>query len=374
VSFCRTSSGTPEFAIAELNECWFPEGAGWNRFEEKIFQGPLSRITRDAINFIQRNYIQETIIKHPQRAEAERFWNFPQAAIEEAVVNAIYHRSYEIREPVEIRISSEDLVVLSFPGPDRSIRLEDDQVEDAVKSLTASFPNSNLLQKNQHVFRMLMEGTSVTENRQTGEKSPTVWFVDFSHPGNNRFIAVCQFKVRILGEKHHIIPDILLFINGLPVVVIECKSPKVKEPIPEAFDQLLRYGEQRGVKGEGSAPLFYYNQFVITTCRQEAKFGTNTPHTEKHFYRWADPCPRSLNNLDHGSSSPHDQQRIVAGMFDPELKASFAEALRKIIEEFGVNFLLRIAQFDRFQILVAVRSISQRYPTHRLDRMDPAPV
>ena len=140
--------------------------------------------------------------------------------------------------------------------------LEDDQVEDAVKSLTASFPSSNLLQNNQHVFCLLIEGTSVTENRQTGEKSPTVRFVDFSHPGNNRFITVCQFKVHILGEELHIIPDIVLFLNGLPVVVIECKSPKVKEPIPEAMDQLLRYGEQRGAKGEGSAPLFYYNQFV----------------------------------------------------------------------------------------------------------------
>ena len=49
--------------------------------------------------------------------------------------------------------------------------------------------------------------------------------------------------------------------NGLPVVVIECKSPKVKDAIPEAIDQLLRYSEQRGAKGEGSQPLFFYNQF-----------------------------------------------------------------------------------------------------------------
>ena len=46
------------------------------------------------------------------------------------------------------------------------------------------------------------------------------------------------------------------------------------------IDQLLRYSEQRGSKGEGSAPLFFYNQFVVTTCRQEAKFGTITTHTE----------------------------------------------------------------------------------------------
>jgi type I restriction enzyme R subunit len=194
--------------------------------------------------------------------------------------------------------------------------LEDDQVDEVVKQLTASFPASNLLQNNQHVFRLLIEGTSVSENRKTGEKSPTVRFIDFNQRKNNRFIAVCQFKIRILGTEHHIIPDIVLFLNGLPVVVIEAKSPKVKEPIPEAIDQLLRYSEQRGAKGEGSAPLFYFNQFLITTCRQEAKFGTITTHNEKHFYRWSDPFPRSLNDLEHGNSSPNDQQRLVAGMLD----------------------------------------------------------
>lgn len=194
--------------------------------------------------------------------------------------------------------------------------LEDDQVEEVVKHLTASFPGSGLIQNNRHAFTLLLESTSVSENRKTGAKSPTVRFVDFNHRDNNRFIAVCQFKVRILGTEHHIIPDIVLFLNGLPVVVVECKSPKAKEPIPEAIDQLLRYSEQRGAKGEGSAQLFYYNQFLITTCRQEAKFGTITTHNEKQFYRWTDPFPRSLNDLEHGSSSPNDQQRLVAGMLD----------------------------------------------------------
>jgi type I restriction enzyme, R subunit len=194
--------------------------------------------------------------------------------------------------------------------------MEDDQVEEAAKQLTANFPSSNLLQNNQHFYRLLMENTSVTENRKTGEKSPTVRFVDFQNPQNNRFIAVCQFKVRILGTEHHIIPDIVLFLNGLPIVVIEAKSPKVKEPIPEAIEQLLRYSEQRGSRGEGSAQLFYYNQFVVTTCRQQAKFGTITTHNENNFYRWSDPYPLTLDDLDHGDSSPNDQQRLVAGMLD----------------------------------------------------------
>ena len=108
----------------------------------------------------------------------------------------------------------------------------------------------------------------------------------------------------------------MLFLNGLPVVVIECKSPKVKDAIPEAIDQILRYGDQRGATGEGSARLFYYNQFVVATCRQEAKFGTITTRSEKYFYRWADPYPRTVDELEHGTGGPNDQQRLVAGMLD----------------------------------------------------------
>ena len=96
--------------------------------------------------------------------------------------------------------------------------LEDDQVDEVVKQLTANFPSTNLLQNNRHVFNQLLENTSVSENRQTGEKSPSVKFIDFKNRDNNRFIAVCQFKVRILGTENHIIPDIVLFLNGLPVV------------------------------------------------------------------------------------------------------------------------------------------------------------
>ena len=194
--------------------------------------------------------------------------------------------------------------------------LDDDQVEEVVRQLTASFPGRGLIENNKHALRLLLENTSVSENRQTGENSPTVRFLDFKNHDNNRFIAVCQFKVRILGTEHHIIPDLVLFVNGLPVVLIECKSPKVKDAIPEAIDQMLRYSEQRGVTGEGSPPLFYFNQFVVATCRQEAKFGTITTHSEKHFYRWTDPHPRTVNDLAHGAGSPNDQQRLVAGMLD----------------------------------------------------------
>jgi type I restriction enzyme R subunit len=82
--------------------------------------------------------------------------------------------------------------------------LEDDQVEEVVKQLTASFPGTDLIKNNRHVFTLLLENTSVSVNRRTGEKSPTVRFVDFDHRENNRFIAVCQLRARVLGTEHHV--------------------------------------------------------------------------------------------------------------------------------------------------------------------------
>jgi type I restriction enzyme, R subunit len=193
--------------------------------------------------------------------------------------------------------------------------LEDDQIEEAIKKLT-TYTAGNLLENNKNVLHLLLENTSVSENRQTKQRDPTVKFIDFERRDNNNFVAISQFKVRIIGTENHIYPDVTLFINGLPVAVIECKSPKVKDPMGEAIEQLLRYSEQRSDSvREGNKELFYFNQILVATCRDTAKFGTITTHVEKHFYRWTDPYPLTVNDIATGASAPNDQQRLVAGMF-----------------------------------------------------------
>ncbi len=193
--------------------------------------------------------------------------------------------------------------------------LTNTQIDELVRKIT-TFTKSSLLENNQQVLNLLLENTTVSQNEQTGELSPTVRFIDFENIENNIFTAISQFKVKIQGTEHYIIPDIVLFVNGLPVVVIEAKAPSVKDAIGEAINQLMRYSEQRGSTGEGNKELFYYNQFIITTCRLEAKFGTISTHDQRYFYRWTDPFPKTIDELKHGKSSPNDQQRLVAGMLD----------------------------------------------------------
>lgn len=195
--------------------------------------------------------------------------------------------------------------------------LTEGQVEEVVTRIT-SFSTGKLLDNNREVLRLLLDGTTVARNEQTGEPSPEVHYIDFRHPENNVLTAISQFKVAIPATDHHIIPDAVLFVNGLPLVVVEAKSPKLTEPIAEAIDQMMRYSEQRGDVGEGNQELFIYNQILIATCRNEAKFGTITTRTEKYFYRWTDPYPMTVNDLKHGQSAPNDQQRLVAGMLAPQ--------------------------------------------------------
>lgn len=136
---------------------YFPDGTGGDIIEEKVFYGPLGQMVRDALRYIDSLYIREKVVKYPHKPEANRFFNYPIAAIEEAVVNAIYHRSYEIREPIEVRIEKDNISVLSFPGPDRSIRMED----------LASGRAVSRRYRNRRIGEFLKE-LELTEGRSTG--------------------------------------------------------------------------------------------------------------------------------------------------------------------------------------------------------------
>jgi type I restriction enzyme, R subunit len=233
--------------------------------------------------------------------------------------------------------------------------LHDDQIEEAIRKLT-TYSAGSLLENNKNVLETLLGNTSIAENRQTGQKSPTVKFIDFDHRDNNNFLAVSQFKVRIIGTENHIYPDITLFLNGLPIAVIEAKSPKVKDPMGEAIEQLMRYSMQRGEAPEGNRELFYFNQITVATCRDTAKFGTISTHTEKHFYRWTDPYPLSVNDIATGTTAPNDQQRLVAGMFSkPNLLALIKSFI--IFKTDGSKMYKVVGRYQQFR---AVKMILER--------------
>ena len=145
------------FPQTQIDVVHFPEGPGANSFMEKTFDGPLHTMLQDALSYIHSIVIEEKILKQPARPEADRFFNYPFPAIEEALCNAVYHRSYEIREPIEVRILPDSLTISSFPGPDRSIS---DQNLRKFRFLSRRY-------RNRRVGEFLKE-LEMTEGRGTG--------------------------------------------------------------------------------------------------------------------------------------------------------------------------------------------------------------
>lgn len=95
-----------------------PTGEGMT---EKIFAGPIDRQLKDSLSYIKNYIIKEKISKLSDRAEAERIYNYPFAAVEEALANAVYHKSYQISEPITVTVTPERIEINSLPGPDRTI-------------------------------------------------------------------------------------------------------------------------------------------------------------------------------------------------------------------------------------------------------------
>ena len=111
------------FPYAQIDVVEFPDDTG-DRIREKTFRGPLHQQLREALLYIKNSIIQEQSIKVDGVAEARRFFNIPFAAVEEVLSNAVYHKGYDVREPIEVRVEPDRMIIVSHPGADRSISQE----------------------------------------------------------------------------------------------------------------------------------------------------------------------------------------------------------------------------------------------------------
>jgi len=115
------------FPYTYIDLVHFPKGPADKQFIEKQFKGPVQQQVRQALDYIQGNLLHQLITKVDGQAETVRVWNYPYKALEELLANCIYHRNYQEREPVTIRIEPDAIYIYNLGGPDRSIRLEDFQ-------------------------------------------------------------------------------------------------------------------------------------------------------------------------------------------------------------------------------------------------------
>ena len=116
-----------------------------------------------------------------------------------------------------------------------------DNTSKAVRAVT-SVQAASLIEANEKQYTTLTYGISLEQDLGDGKRSHSVRFIDFENPENNELLVTRQFRVK--GSRKQIIPDVVIFINGIPLVVMECKSPTIGDKwFHEAIDQLHRYQE-----------------------------------------------------------------------------------------------------------------------------------
>jgi type I restriction enzyme, R subunit len=240
--------------------------------------------------------------------------------------------------------------------------LTDHQLDDLHDQLLRH-PNRTLLEANEAVQALFLKA-QVDVNELTGEADPVVQLIDFAHPERNQFHAINQFRVDTPGcVKSCIIPDIVLFVNGIPLVVIEAKigDANTANPMHEAFVQLLRYRNGRretlaaGLR-EGEPRLFYSNLLLIRTCGEQADFGTITSGAE-HFYAWKDIWPESRREYTAPLGVEREQEKIIQGLLTPE---TLLQVLRTCTVFMDTDSGKRVKVVCRYQQYRAARKIVKR--------------
>jgi len=233
--------------------------------------------------------------------------------------------------------------------------LTPEQVQDALDKISEdSFsPTLHHMDANEKIHAML---TSVSRSGglvpiQVNSIDPDkdnidIKLIDFENPENNDFIVTNQFK--LVGDKDDIIPDIVIFVNGFPIVVIECKSPYIPKPIEQAVEKNLKKYQRRD---EGWDKLFFYNLFLVATCGIEARHGTIGADVN-HYAPWTESYPLTTEEVAKLCTvEPRQQEFLIAGMLSHQ---HLLEYMKNFIVYDTVNEkkIKKIAKHQQFRAVI----------------------
>ncbi|HCW63294.1 MAG: HsdR family type I site-specific deoxyribonuclease [Leeuwenhoekiella sp.] len=162
-------------------------------------------------------------------------------------------------------------------------------IQGAINALK-NVPNEGLVQTNERVYDLLTLGKSFNETVQGDRKAYTVKYIDWENPQNNSFHVCEEFEVEgVAGKKR---PDVVLFVNGIPFVIIENKRRDKNDSLEEAISQHIRNQKEK----EGIPKLFYYAQLLLAVHPNEVKYGaTGTP--AKFWSVWKEDNQKEIGKL-----------------------------------------------------------------------------
>lgn len=150
-------------------------------------------------------------------------------------------------------------------------------INNAILAIRDLPVQDGFLAANKAYYELITLGKSFDQTVLGDKKSFSFRYIDWENPENNIYHITEEYSVLRSDRADHYRPDIVLFINGIPMVIIECKSPKIKEPVEKAIEQHLRNQQEDGVRS-----LYLYSNLTFALASNEAKYGTTA--TSKEFW------------------------------------------------------------------------------------------
>jgi type I restriction enzyme R subunit len=257
--------------------------------------------------------------------------------------------------------------------------LDDRRINQAISQLERPTAR-DFIAINEELHDRMVRGVNVSG--PDGEHERRVRFIGFEPGDENEFVAINQFRVDppgAIGDRGFIVPDIVLFVNGLPLVVIEAKSPAVTDPIATAIDQMRRYANRRvPEKNEGAERLFWTNHLLVATDYYDARVGSVTARPDD-FLPWRSVKPvgieqtRAANDevcreIGKAPGTELVQQEILtAGLLRP---AYLLDALRSFTVFMTTDDGVRIKVVPRYQQFRSVHVALHRLQEGKTRRQD----
>lgn len=156
----------------------------------------------------------------------------------------------------------------------------DENIDRGILSLKNLPMNEGYIAACEKAYNLLTLGQALEQSVDGDKKSFTLQYIDWKNIKNNVFHVTEEYSVMRSTSKEHYRPDIVLFINGIPLCIIECKRPDMKEPLKQAISQHLRNQQEDGIRS-----LYVYSQLTLSIATQDAVYATNaTP--EKFWAKW----------------------------------------------------------------------------------------
>jgi type I restriction enzyme R subunit len=160
--------------------------------------------------------------------------------------------------------------------------ISDANIENGIRALKELPMNEGYIAACETLYNLITLGKAFEQSFDGDKKSITLQYIDWKNPENNVYHVTEEYAVMRSTSKEHYRPDLVLFVNGIPLCVIECKRPAMKEPIKQAISQHLRNQQEDGIRS-----LYVYAQIILSIATQEARYATNaTP--EKFWSKWAE--------------------------------------------------------------------------------------